>query len=675
MSGGDWWGDYGDDDSDSQYNPAQTAATQNQLDPNTTYEPPGTASPIDQYNYVPDPNAPGGYQQYAPGIAAPEGAQSFSNTSGQYPNDQSMANALANQQAYVQPTVDINGFANMSQQDQSTWNSQYGSSAAPYQWGLQNGQYTMPGGTEGFLNLPADQQNTWYGTYGADAPMVWAQQSQQNNAAGGIGQSNTIGQMMQAFLGNYPSYMGGGTVAPSTWGQANPQTGQGAGWGTIGAGTAGQQYGYGVPGFGQDPIRINDQYLQIFQNPELMKQLMPGYIPGSGTYNQYRLDQGGLIGNIMGVPTNLRYGQGGTGDPTTGLETQTPQQIVNGPKLFNSTRTSNWGQGDQAGTGLDYIATLFLRPDTPSGINTAAWSAPPQMWQGLGQQIAQGNIQPTKEGWAVLAQRGLTPQSIGGQAPAQAQQAGYTGGAGAAGGGQGPMGAGTQAFNYQAAYLDYLTAMMNNVQIPGVKNQNQQFQDELAFNQAKQKWMEQYQQQVFGEGQRQFDVNTGLQQGQLTGMYNGQETLGKQQLNQQTSLNYLQLLAGLRGPGDIFQYMKVLNGTPGGIRDIVNAAAGAYRMPATGGASVGGYSNGSDLGTLLDQMNNPNYGAEGQNLNLPPPNQLNAQALLRMTPSQQQMLLGAYESAGYRPEDVQAIFRNSMPRYANQGGAGRVGLF
>lgn len=655
MSGGDWWSDYGDNSGGSQYDPAQTAATQNQLDPNTTYEPPGSQSPIDQYNYVPDPNAPGGYQQYAPGIAAPEGAQSFSNATGQYPNDQSMANAIGNQQAYVQPTVDLNGFASMSQQDQSTWNSQYGSSGAPYQWGLQNGQYQMPGGTEGFLNLPADQQNTWYGTYGADAPMIW--QQQQNAAGGGyggIGQSNTINQMMQAFMGNYPASQGGGTVAPSTPG-------------TIGAGTAGIQYGYGVPYFGGPQQQINGANLAGLANPDLA----PGYIPGSGTYNQFNLANGQLFGNIAGVLSNLNYGVGGPGDPTNGTEPQTPDQWIQGDKLFNW--QGNLGTAQNNGTaGLDFIPTLFGRSDTPSGIGTATFNAPKQYWDGLAQAIGKGIVKPTARGWQLLNSKGYTPQAIGGAAPAQAQS---VGGGAAGGAGNGPMGAGTQAFNYQAAYLDYMTAMMNNVQIPGMQNQNQQFHDELAFNQAKQKWMEQYQQQVFGEGQRQFDTNTGLQQGQLTGTYNGQDTLAKQQLNQQTSLNYLQLLAGLRGPGDVFQYMKVLNGTPGGIKDIVNAASGAYRMPATGGASVGNYQNGSDLNSLLGQMNSPDFGAEGQNLNLPPPNQLNAQALLRMTPSQQQMLMGAYESAGYRPEDVQAIFRNSMPRYASQGGAGRVGLF
>jgi hypothetical protein len=647
MSGGEWWNDGSGGDGFGDYNPAQTAQTQSQLDPNTVYSPPGTAAPVDQYNYVPDPNAPGGYQTFAPGQIAPIEATTFSNTSGQYPDDASMATSIANQWNNA-ATITADGFAQMPQQDQDQWKSYYGANLAPYAWGQQSGQYSVPAGAEGFNNLPLNEQDTWYGQYGAEAPQNWAQQYAQN----------LMGQQGQSQLGQIRS-------------QAPPYVNNPA---SIGAGTQWTAPGWGVPGFGQDAIQINPQLWQQMQNPEWMKANMPGYIPGSGTYNQYRLDQGGLIGNIMGIPTNLRYGQGGTGDPTTGREVQTPQQIVQGPKLFNSTRTSNWGQGDQAGTGLDYIATLFLRPDTPSGINTAAWSAPDQMWRGLGQQIAQGNIQPTKEGWAVLAQKGLTPQNIGGAAPAQAQQAGY---GGAGGAGQGPMGQGTQAFNYQAAYLDYLSARMNALEIPGMKNQNQQFIDQLAFEQAKQKWLEQYQQQTFGEGQRQFNELQGLRQGEMLGTYNGQQTLAAKAQQDQTSLGYLGLLGQLRGPGDIFQYMKVLNGTPGGIRDLVNASAGAYRMPNTGGGNVtvGGYSNGANLGSLMDQMNNPNYGAEAQNLNLPLPNQINAQALQRMTPSQQQTLLAAYEAAGYNPNDVLAIFRNSMPQYAGTGASGRVNLF
>lgn len=669
MSGGEWWNE---DSPGSQqtgigdYNPAQTAQAQNQLDGTTTYEPPGTQSPIDQYNYIPDPNAPGGYQTYGPGVAAPANIAAYSNNSGQYPNDQSMANSIANAEAYVPPTVDQMGFAGLNQNDQSTWIGQYGQNAAQYQYGLQNGQYQLPQGTEGFLNLPPGEQDTWYGTYGANAPMVWAQQSSMNQGGNGIGQGGTLGAMglNSNFFGNYPSNQGGGTVAPSTPG-------------TIGAGTAGIQYGYGVPYFGGPQQQINGANLAGLADPNLS----PGYIPGSGTYNQFNLANGQLFGNIAGVLSNLNYGVGGPGDPTNGTEPQTPDQWIQGGKLFNW--QGNMGTAATGTQGLDYIATLFGRSDTPSGIGTPAWNAPKQFWDGLGQAIAQGKVQPTNRGWAALLAKGYTPQQLGGQAVAQAQSVGVQangqgssgGGGTGTGGANGPMGAGTQAFNQQAAYLDYLTAMMNNVQIPTMQNQNQQFHDELAFNQAKQKFLEEYQNKVFGEGQRQFDVNTGLQAGQLTGMYNGQETLANQQFKQNTSLGYLNLLSQLRGPGDIFQYLKVLQGTPGGMKDIVNAAAGQYRMPSFGGGANVGTGGGADINSLLSQLNDPNYGSDAKNLNLPPPNQISARALMQMSPSQQQALMGAYESAGYNPQDVMAIFKNSLPQYAGGQQSGRVSLF
>ena len=662
MSDG-WWndsesaGDYG------QYDPAQTAEAQSQLDPNTTYAPPGTAAPIDQYNFVPDPNAPGGYQTYGPGQVAPIDLSAFSNQSGQYPDASSMTNAIANSVAgsyQNQQTIGADGsIGGMN------WQDYYNQSMSSYSPMQQQMYPNVEAVQQGFGQLPQNEQDIWYGTYGGNAPAIWAQQSAANMMGGMAG-----GGEQYPFMGNYPQWFGGGTVAPSTWNPVVPSQGRNEGWGTIGAGTSGIQYGYGVPGFGQAPIQIDPSYLAVMQNQQLLQQLMPGYIPGSGTYNQFNLSQPGMIQNLMGQPTNMRYGLGGTGDPTTGLETQTPEQWVQGGPLFE------WGLHSQGklprDVGYDHLTTLFMRSDTPSGINTAAWSAPQQFWDSLAESIAKGYTKPTARGWQLLNERGYSPQKIGGAAP---QQAASVGAGGAGGTGTGPMGAGTQAFNYQAAYLDYLTARMNMLELPQMQNQNQWQIDRLAFDQAKQKWLEQYQQQVFGEGQRQFNELQGLRQGELVGQYNGQQTLASRAEQNQTALGYLNLLSRLRGPGDIFQYLKVLNGTPGGIRDIVNAASGAYRMPTTGGVTVGGYSGGSDLNTLLGQINDPNYGAEGQNLNLPLPNQINALALQRMTPSQQQSLLAAYEAAGYNPQDVLAIFRNSLPQYAGGGGAGRVNLF
>lgn len=670
MSSGEWWNDTSSSNAAGDYDPAQTAATQGQLNPNTVYSPPGSAAPIDQYNYVPDPNAPGGYQTYGPGQVAPIDAAAFSNSTGQYPNDGDMANAMANS-LDLYPTVNadgsagIGGYNQLPQSEQQTWQDVYGASLAPYAWGQQTGNYNVPAAMQGFNALPLSEQNIWYGTYGENAPAIWAQQS----AAAQQGQGSQLGDIrsqLQQMM--YGSQFGGGTVAPSTPG-------------SIGAGTAGIQAGWGVPYFGGPQQQITPENWAVLSNPQQQQALAPGYIPGSGTYNQFNLSNGNLFGNIAGVLSNLNYGVGGPGDPTTGREPQTPDEWIQGGKLFNW--QGNMGTAETGTQGLDYIATLFGRSDTPSGIGTPTWNAPKQYWDGLGQAIAAGKVQPTNRGWAALLAKGYTPQSLGGSAVQQAASVGVqpngqgaSGAAAGGGGANGPMGPGTQAFNYQAAYLDYLSARMNALEIPGMQNQNQQFIDQLAFEQAKQKWLQEYQQQTLSEGQRQFNELQGLRTGELTGSYNGQQTLASRAEQNQTSLGYLNLLSRLRGPADMFQYLKVLNGTPGGIRDVVNAASGAYRMPTTGGGAAPQVTQGASLDTLLNQMNDPNYGQEGQNLNLPLPNQINALALQRMTPSQQQSLLAAYEAAGYNPNDVLAIFRNSMPQYAGaSSGAGRVNLW
>jgi hypothetical protein len=53
-----------------------------------------------------------------------------------------------------------------------------------------------------------------------------------------------------------------------------------------------------------------------------------------------------------------------------------------------------------------------------------------------------------------------------------------------------------------------------------------------------------------------------------------------------------------------------------------------------------------------------------QQQNLPAPNQISPQAWKNMAPSQQQMLLGQYEAEGWHKPDVEALFAQSLPKYA-----------
>jgi hypothetical protein len=49
---------------------------------------------------------------------------------------------------------------------------------------------------------------------------------------------------------------------------------------------------------------------------------------------------------------------------------------------------------------------------------------------------------------------------------------------------------------------------------------------------------------------------------------------------------------------------------------------------------------------------------------LPMPNQIAPQTWRNLAPSQQQLLVGAYEAQGWHPQDVLALFSQSLPRYA-----------
>jgi len=203
----------------------------------------------------------------------------------------------------------------------------------------------------------------------------------------------------------------------------------------------------------------------------------------------------------------------------------------------------------------------------------------------------------------------------------------------------------------------------------------------MTQSMQQQQWQQNYQQQVFQAQQA--------------------------QLQQQNAQQYLQLLSNLRGPADWAKYQQVLGSTPQGMRDLYSAAMGQY-TPG-GGATTGYAPQAANLGTMQQQIagnppqanatqsnqvwgsgigvggnqatgdqavqatgNGTNmYGSQQQQYNLPAPNQISAQSWNNFTPSQQQMLLGNYEAAGWDKNDVQALYNQSLPKYAtNQSTAG-----
>jgi hypothetical protein len=178
-----------------------------------------------------------------------------------------------------------------------------------------------------------------------------------------------------------------------------------------------------------------------------------------------------------------------------------------------------------------------------------------------------------------------------------------------------------------------------------------------------------------------------------------QQGFSQEQLNQQASQQYLQLLSQLQGPADYGKYLNVLGSTPGGIQGMVGAAAGNY-IPGTGSTGVspqgqtlqnlvGAATGQAGGGTGANAQNNQSFqqgtgsaSPGGMNYQqymntaqgLPAPNQIAPQAFNNMTPSQQQMMGGMYQQLGYYGPDINAMFQQSLPKYAAGSSSGNFKL-
>jgi hypothetical protein len=212
------------------------------------------------------------------------------------------------------------------------------------------------------------------------------------------------------------------------------------------------------------------------------------------------------------------------------------------------------------------------------------------------------------------------------------------------------------------------------------------------------------------------------------GLQTQQEQRAAQAQQQSQAQAYLNLLAGLRGPADWAKYQQVLGATPGGMRDLYAAAMGQYVPGggATTGVAPEAASLQSMMGQISGQgynpaaagqpLNTPNvYGQNSQGMyaqlqgqptagqqamqtaqqnvaldqqamqarnaqgggtntmgatqpqyqqNLPAPNQIAPQSWANMAPSQREMLMGQYEASGWHKPDVEALFSQSLPKYA-----------
>jgi len=162
-------------------------------------------------------------------------------------------------------------------------------------------------------------------------------------------------------------------------------------------------------------------------------------------------------------------------------------------------------------------------------------------------------------------------------------------------------------------------------------------------------------------------MTSAQQEQNYTQWLRSQQEAREQWTAQQTaSQNYLTLLSNLRGPADWAQYQKVLGATPQGTQDLVRAAAGQY-IPG-GGATTGVQPQAADLNSLYNQATGSNTSGQqalsGMQQSLVAPNQMAPQTWNALTTSQQQMLMGVWESQGYSQEDAKQLFTQSLPQYA-----------
>src|SRR5215471_2742931 len=253
----------------------------------------------------------------------------------------------------------------------------------------------------------------------------------------------------------------------------------------------------------------------------------------------------------------------------------------------------------------------------------------------------------------------------------------------------------TQAYNLANQYGQYYTpytptgtyqAGVNGPQLGQLTLANIAQQNQIAQN-----WAQQYGyvpqfdsngQPIFQAGANGQPATTlAAQEQAYTQWLRSQQQADTEWQQQQTaSQNYLTLLSNLPGPADWAQYQKVLGATPQGTQDLVRAAAGQY-IPG-GGATTGVQPQAANLNTLYDQATGSNtsglYGGGNtgqqqlQNMQntLVAPNQMAPQTWNALAPSQQQMLLGVWESQGYSQDDAKALFQQSLPKYATGAPAG-----
>jgi len=158
----------------------------------------------------------------------------------------------------------------------------------------------------------------------------------------------------------------------------------------------------------------------------------------------------------------------------------------------------------------------------------------------------------------------------------------------------------------------------------------------------------------------------GVTEAQLTGMYNGQQTLASKELDSKNVQAYLGLLGSLQGPGNAFKQMRVLGSTPQNLQSLVGQWTGQYETPGlTSTGQAPGQANVSDLfnqsygqqflGSQPQSGGTP--GLPGQPLLPPPPGTVGAAGISTAGPQ-----YGPYQGGAGQVNGPNGIFNYNDAR-------------
>lgn len=353
---------------------------------------------------------------------------------------------------------------------------------------------------------------------------------------------------------------------------------------------------------------------------------------------QQKLDEAGQTGKWNGQWNNPQEqwftGQFGTwfgegGEPGVGQQTLQAQQ-----------------QGYGQSNALGGLYGSYYAPGTGPAQGTASLAAGSQAAQqanaraqltGYLQNTGSGNI--VKDAWDMLdqgTQQSYLQSSPGGN---DAQEA------------------------MNRYYQNYQSAVYARAKEAGVSITPQLMSDVVygAWNQQGNETME-HQQQMFTQN-----------------LQTGQEARAAQAQQQSQTMQYLNMLTNLRGPADWAKYQQVLGSTPGGMRDLVAAAAGQY-VPG-GGATTGYQPQAASLQSLVGDVSGRPYQGQGGGQLLTPSVYTGGQGSYGTygggytpqqytAPGSQQYSPDAYSDQAYRQAQQGAAQPQTYQEWlASQGGA------